>query len=500
MAEENEGYKFYKEVLGSPKHVLAPMVDQSELPFRKMSRELGVHLCYTPMWHAGIFSRDPKYRKLVIEHCPDDRPLLFQFCANDPEKFADACELAEPHCDGVDLNLGCPQVIAARGHYGAFLMEEWELVENIIRTACARIKKPITCKIRVYESIEKTVEYAKRLERAGAKIITVHGRRREQRGPLTGIASWDHIKAVKEAVSVPVFANGNIQYLRDVEKCIEYTKVDAVMSAEGALYNPAIFTGRQPPAWEMVDKYLAYCNQYPTNLSYVRGHLFRMWQKCLDNFPELRHPLGKVKKFEDMCKISDTIKEKAKAIADKEIEEGKDSEEIGQLPFWRCQPYVRPPPKTTSGEKRPLEEGGEEAEAKAKLKPPSKRKAIREKHHQHGKGAFPKVPKDKWPLCVTCKNNPWGKKCEHNLCKTCCKDMTAIKVLNCSGHKFKFLFNKLRREKEDEEEAEKQKQKAENAPCQDKYIKAGVNVDENRNGGEKNSDNDAKDLNSIIAT
>uniref|UniRef100_A0A7M5V293 tRNA-dihydrouridine(16/17) synthase [NAD(P)(+)] n=1 Tax=Clytia hemisphaerica TaxID=252671 RepID=A0A7M5V293_9CNID len=155
----------------------------------------------------------------------------FQFCANDPEKFADACELAEPHCDGVDLNLGCPQVIAARGHYGAFLMEEWERVENIIRTACARIKKPITCKIRVYESIEKTVEYAKRLERAGAKIITVHGRRREQRGPLTGIASWDHIKAVKEAVSVPVFANGNIQYLRDVEKCIEYTKVDAVMSA-----------------------------------------------------------------------------------------------------------------------------------------------------------------------------------------------------------------------------------------------------------------------------
>ena len=75
---ENEGYKFYKEVLGSPKHVLAPMVDQSELPFRKMSRELDVHLCYTPMWHAGIFTRDSKYRELCIERCPDDRPLLFQ--------------------------------------------------------------------------------------------------------------------------------------------------------------------------------------------------------------------------------------------------------------------------------------------------------------------------------------------------------------------------------------------------------------------------------------
>lgn len=79
------GYDFYRNVLGSPKHVLAPMVDQSELAFRAMSRELGVDLCYTPMWHAGIFSKDEKYRKAAIEKCPNDRPLLFQvsFLLND---------------------------------------------------------------------------------------------------------------------------------------------------------------------------------------------------------------------------------------------------------------------------------------------------------------------------------------------------------------------------------------------------------------------------------
>ena len=77
-------------------------------------------------------------------------------------------------------------------------MEEWDRVEKMIKTACARISKPITAKIRIYESVEKTVEYAKMLERAGAKIITVHGRRREQKGPVTGLADWDYIKAVSK--------------------------------------------------------------------------------------------------------------------------------------------------------------------------------------------------------------------------------------------------------------------------------------------------------------
>lgn len=74
----NDGYRFYENVLGSPKFILAPMVEQSELAFRCLSRELGSQLCYTPMWHAGIFASDEKYRKAAIESAPNDRPLLFQ--------------------------------------------------------------------------------------------------------------------------------------------------------------------------------------------------------------------------------------------------------------------------------------------------------------------------------------------------------------------------------------------------------------------------------------
>lgn len=429
--------KFYKEVLGAPKHILAPMVEQSELAFRMMSRQFGSELCYTPMWHAGIFVRDAKYRNDAIETAPKDRPLLFQFCANDPETFANACALAEPHCDGVDLNLGCPQMIAHRGHYGAFLMEEWELIEKMIKTACERITKPVTCKIRIYESIEKTIEYVKRLEKAGAQIITVHGRMREQRGPMTGIANWEHIKAVKENVSVPVFANGNIQYLRDVEECIKYTKVDGVMSAEGALYNPAIFTGRQPPAWEMADLYLQYCDKYKPALGTVRGHLFRMWHHCLSKHTELRLPMGTAKNVEQLKTISNTLKEKVKADAQIDIDNGNDSEEIGKLPYWRCQPYVRPKQKNASG-KRTLEEGEQE---KKKDKLLSKKKLMRQKQYERGKGVFPNTPKDKWPICVVCKANPWGAKCSYNRCKKCCKITAEKQVQDCPGHRFYYHSN-----------------------------------------------------------
>jgi len=431
MAAE-EAQKFYKDVLHSPKHILAPMVEQSELAFRMLSREFGSELCYTPMWHAGIFARDKKYRNDAIETAPKDRPLLFQFCANDPETFADACALAEPHCDGVDLNLGCPQVIAHRGHYGAFLMEEWDLIEKIIKTASERITKPITCKIRVYESIEETVEYAKRLETAGAKIITVHGRERKQKGPLTGIASWEHIKAVKENVSVPVFANGNIQFLRDVEKCLEYTKADGVMTAEGALYNPAIFTGRQPPAWEMADIYLKYADTYKPLLGTIRGHLFRIWYHCLCKHTDLRVPMGTGKTVDALKKVSNELKERTKVDAQKDIDAGLDSEEPGKLPYWRCQPYVRP----TQSEKRMRE-----SEPKDKSK--SKRKLLRLKHHEHGKGIFPKTPKEKWPLCLVCKANPWGGKCSFKRCKTCCRKVSETEVQDCPGHRLYFYSNSI---------------------------------------------------------
>ena len=78
MPTKYNGYEFYKEVLGSPKRILAPMVDQSELAWRMLCRKYGADLCYTPMWHAGVFVRDANYRRDALESCPGDRPLIVQ--------------------------------------------------------------------------------------------------------------------------------------------------------------------------------------------------------------------------------------------------------------------------------------------------------------------------------------------------------------------------------------------------------------------------------------
>jgi tRNA-dihydrouridine synthase 1 len=181
-----------------------------------------------------------------------DRPLTVQFCSNDPDDFLRAAKHVAPFCDAVDLNLGCPQGIAKRGKYGAFLQEDWDLIARMIRKLHEELDVPVTAKMRVLETPEKTLAYAKTLLDAGASIITVHGRRREQKGHNTGLADWKMIRHLRESLpkDTVIFANGNILQHEDIATCLHATGADAVMSAEGNLYDPTIFAAPLPPGQE----------------------------------------------------------------------------------------------------------------------------------------------------------------------------------------------------------------------------------------------------------
>lgn len=152
-----------------------------------------------------------KYREEVFntiageEGGPEDRPLIIQFCANDSEQLLASAKALEPYCDAVDINLGCPQDIARRGHYGSYLQDEWDVIYKlsesshraitswslicVVNTLHRNLSVPVTAKFRVFSTVEKTVEYAQMLERAGAQMLTCHGRTRDQRGHNT-VRTW----------------------------------------------------------------------------------------------------------------------------------------------------------------------------------------------------------------------------------------------------------------------------------------------------------------------
>ncbi|XP_069987517.1 tRNA-dihydrouridine(16/17) synthase [NAD(P)(+)]-like [Penaeus vannamei] len=530
------GYAFWRDVLKSPRLVVAPMVDASELAWRLLSRRYGADLCYTPMLHSHVFVKDARYRKENLASCPEDRPLIVQFCSNDPETFVQACKLAAPLCDAVDLNLGCPQAIARRGHYGAFLQDEWDLLKTMMTRASSEVDLPITAKIRVFEDEARTVEYAKMLERAGASLLTVHGRTRDQKGPLTGLASWSQIKAVKDAVSVPVFANGNIQYLSDVERCLRETGVDGIMSAEGNLYNPALYTGRQPPAWDMALEYLELALQYPCPTSYARGHLFKLFHHCLcmpENF-DLRYRLSKTSTLEEMVVVSRDLRDRMMPYhtGEKPWEPDPESDQA-KLPFppWVCQPYVRIPPEehlkkikesqrkaqekrqqeeteedsegsgggggaggTGEGGKRPIGEDAVEADLSKKKK---------KKMSRNPRKSFD-PPGDIYEKCV-CKN-PKGGRCVHNMCRACCRVKCYTEGLDCPGHrilvktkreKAAIYYGQLAKLKEEEEKLQQEEASGRSDEVQKECEKNGVvrkegEVEEEGGGGRGKKENEAE--------
>jgi tRNA-dihydrouridine synthase 1 len=137
------------EIAGNPRFIMAPMVDQSELAFRMMGRKYDCDLCYTPMLHSKMFADSWKYRRDYLTTAEGDRPLVVQFCANNPKTLLESASYVVDMCDAVDLNFGCPQDIARRGRYGAFLMDDPDRVHDLILTLKENLPgRPVWIKMR----------------------------------------------------------------------------------------------------------------------------------------------------------------------------------------------------------------------------------------------------------------------------------------------------------------------------------------------------------------
>ncbi|KAE9614279.1 hypothetical protein Lal_00016679 [Lupinus albus] len=296
--------------MGRPRFLVAPMVDNSELPFRLLCRKYGAEAAYTPMLHSRIFTETEKYRKEEFTTCEEDRPLFVQFCANDPDVLLEAARKVEPYCDYVDINLGCPQRIAKRGYYGAFLMDNLALVKSLVENLTLNLQVPVSCKIRLFPNLEDTLKYARMLEDAGCSLLAVHGRTRDEKDGKKFRADWKAIRAVKDAVKIPVLANGNVRHMDDVKDCLEETGVEGVLSAETLLENPAVFAGFRTAEWvsesegggnidgkldqaDLLVEYLKLCEKYPVPWRMIRSHVHKLLGDWFRIQPHIREELNK---------------------------------------------------------------------------------------------------------------------------------------------------------------------------------------------------------------
>lgn len=224
---------------------LAPMAGVTDLAFRRVCRSFGADYSTTEMVSAkALVYRDEKTKSLLVTDS-DEHPCAAQIFGSEPEVMEEAAGLAREisGADIIDINMGCPVGKVAGNGDGSALMRDPDKAYKIIEAVVRGAGVPVTVKFRKGwdKGHVNAVEFGVMCRQAGASAITVHGRTRAQM--YSGTADWDIIRDVKKAVTIPVFANGDVFEPEDVPHILRYTGCDGVMIGRGSFGNPWIFSG-----------------------------------------------------------------------------------------------------------------------------------------------------------------------------------------------------------------------------------------------------------------
>ena len=222
--------------------ILAPMAGVCDLPFRLLCKEKGAAMVCTEMVSAKAIYYNNKNTKELLTIDKNEGPVSLQLFGSEPKLMAEmAKRIEEIPFDILDFNMGCPVPKVVNNGEGSALMKNPVLAGHIIEAMANAISKPVTVKIRAGFDAEhiNAVEIAKIAENSGAAAITVHARTREQY--YSGKADREIIRLVKEAVTIPVIGNGDIDCYESAKHMLEYTGCDGVAIGRGAEGNPWIF-------------------------------------------------------------------------------------------------------------------------------------------------------------------------------------------------------------------------------------------------------------------
>lgn len=222
---------------------LAPMAGITDQPFRRLCSQLGAGLTFSEMMSTNPDVWHTEKSKLRLSHHHEIGINAVQIAGSDPTEMAEAAKINVAYgAEIIDINMGCPAKKVNKKMAGSALLREPDLVASILDAVVNAVDVPVTLKIRTGWDPENRncLEIANIAEQAGISALTIHGRTRSCL--FEGEAEYDSIKAVKQAVSIPIIANGDITSAEKAKQVLDYTQADAVMIGRGSLGRPWLFS------------------------------------------------------------------------------------------------------------------------------------------------------------------------------------------------------------------------------------------------------------------